>query len=54
MDTIIFAGMLGALVLMYKQRSRRVIIASWWIVMIVCCAFLKVHITSSLGLGLTW
>ncbi|WP_442930983.1 DUF5993 family protein [Mycolicibacterium sp. 050232] len=54
MDTLIFAGMLGVLILMYRQRSRPAIVASWWIVTIVCCLFLKVHITSGLGLGLTW
>ncbi|MEU1207029.1 DUF5993 family protein [Nocardia sp. NPDC005825] len=54
MDTLILAGLLGILVLIWKQGSRRSVLAAWWVVALVCAGLLKYHITSSLGLGLTW
>ncbi|MFF2552890.1 DUF5993 family protein [Nocardia sp. NPDC058058] len=54
MDTLILAGLLGVLYLILTQRSRRAILTGWWIAAIACGVLLKLHITSSLGLGLTW
>ncbi|WP_330183583.1 DUF5993 family protein [Nocardia sp. NBC_01503] len=54
MDTLILAGLLCVLFLIVGQSSRRAILSAWWVVVIACGVLLKVHITSSLGLGLTW
>lgn len=54
MDTLILAGLLGVLILIWKQGSRRSVLAAWWIVLLLCAGLLKYHITSGLGLGLTW
>ncbi|WP_405133649.1 DUF5993 family protein [Nocardia sp. NBC_01388] len=54
MDTLILLGLLGVLILIYQQNSRRSILAAWWIVALLSAVLLKLHITSSLGLGLTW
>ncbi|MGW0248085.1 DUF5993 family protein [Nocardia goodfellowii] len=54
MDTLIFGGLLFTLFAIYAQRSRRVVIAAWWVVLIACLVLLRHHITSGLGLGLTW
>jgi hypothetical protein len=42
MDTLLFAGLLAIVAMMYRQRSRRVVLLLWH------------HITGGLGLGLTW
>ncbi|MFE3986528.1 DUF5993 family protein [Nocardia tengchongensis] len=54
MDTLILAGLLGILVLIWKQGSHRTVSAARWVVALVCAGLLKYHITSGLGLGLTW
>ncbi|MEC3913537.1 DUF5993 family protein [Nocardia sp. CDC160] len=54
MDTLILAGLLGIVFLIWKQSPRTRILAAWWVVALVCAGLLKYHITSSLGLGLTW
>ncbi|WP_169813243.1 DUF5993 family protein [Nocardia jejuensis] len=54
MDTIIWAGLLATLVLIYRQRSRAVVLAAWWVMLIATALLLRHHITSGLGLGLTW
>ncbi|GAB2529057.1 DUF5993 family protein [Nocardia heshunensis] len=54
MDTLILAGLLGVLFLIWKDGSRRRVLAAWWIVVLLCAGLLKYHITSSLGLGYTW
>ncbi|WP_162958165.1 DUF5993 family protein [Nocardia yunnanensis] len=54
MDTLILAGLLGVLFLIWKQGSHRRVLAAWWIVLLVCAGLLKYHITSGLGLGYTW
>ncbi|GAB2654530.1 DUF5993 family protein [Nocardia goodfellowii] len=54
MDTLIFGGLLFTLFAIYAQRSRRVVLAAWWVVLVACLVLLRHHITSGLGLGLTW
>ncbi|WP_157535123.1 DUF5993 family protein [Nocardia inohanensis] len=54
MDTLIVAGLLTVVYLIWNQGSRRSMLTAWWIVALVTGALLKYHITSSLGLGLTW
>ncbi|MFD3701921.1 DUF5993 family protein [Nocardia sp. NPDC058658] len=54
MDTVIFAALLLALVLIFRDSSRRAVLTAWWISFVLCAVLLKVHITSGLGLGLTW
>jgi len=54
MDTLIFAGLLATVAMMYQQRSRRAVLGGWWIVFVLTCLLLGHHITSGLGLGLTW
>ncbi|WP_169812580.1 DUF5993 family protein [Nocardia acidivorans] len=54
MDTLILAGLLCVLFLIVRRSSRRAILAAWWVVTLACGVLLKLHITSSLGLGLTW
>ncbi|MRH91439.1 hypothetical protein GFY24_29025 [Nocardia sp. SYP-A9097] len=54
MDTLILAGLLCVLFVIIKQSSRRAILAALWIVALACGVLLKLHITSSLGSGLTW
>ncbi|WP_169814710.1 DUF5993 family protein [Nocardia crassostreae] len=54
MDTLILAGLLCVVYLIYKPSPRRTILWGWWIAFFAVCALLKYHITSGLGLGLTW
>ncbi|WP_203217883.1 DUF5993 family protein [Nocardia terpenica] len=54
MDTIIFAGLLTVVALLYRQRSRRWVLAGWWIVLVLTLLLVSHHITGGLGLGLTW
>ncbi|MEU8897922.1 DUF5993 family protein [Nocardia sp. NPDC048505] len=54
MDTLIFGGLLFVLFAIFTQRSRRVVLLAWWIVLIASLILLRHHITSGLGLGLTW
>ncbi|RDI61460.1 DUF5993 family protein [Nocardia pseudobrasiliensis] len=54
MDTIIFAGLLVVVVGLYRRRSRRWVLAGWWLVLVLTLILLRHHITSGLGLGLTW
>lgn len=54
MDTLLFAGLLATVAMMYRQRSRRVVLGAWWIVFVFTCLLLWHHITGGLGLGLTW
>lgn len=54
MDTLILAGLLGVLILIYRESSRRSILTAWFVAALACGFLLKLHITSSLGLGLTW
>ncbi|APB01831.1 DUF5993 family protein [Nocardia seriolae] len=54
MDTLILAGLLVVLILIWKQGPRRRAPAAWWIVALLCAGLVKYHITGGLGLGLTW
>lgn len=54
MDTLIFGGLLITLVLIYRDSVRRTVLAAWFITFFLCLLLLKLHITSGLGLGLTW
>jgi hypothetical protein len=54
MDTIIFAGLLGALVAIWQERSRSVVLGVWAVVTVLTAVLLNHHVTSSLGLGLSY
>ncbi|MFI6939136.1 DUF5993 family protein [Streptomyces sp. NPDC050418] len=54
MDTLIFGGLLAALVVLFQDRPRRTVLAIWWVVLGATLALLSHHITSSLGLGLSY
>ncbi|MGV9413032.1 DUF5993 family protein [Nocardia sp. NPDC003693] len=54
MDTLILAGLLCVLFLIFRESSRRSVLTGWFLALLACGLLLKLHITSSLGLGLTW
>ncbi|WP_169801203.1 DUF5993 family protein [Streptomyces kanamyceticus] len=54
MDTIIFAGLLATLVAIWQDRSRGVVLGAWAVVIALVAVLLNHHITSGLGLGLTY
>ncbi|MEV0245175.1 DUF5993 family protein [Nocardia sp. NPDC050712] len=54
MDSLIWIGLLATWVVMFQQRSRRVQLALWWITLLATALLLRHHISSGLGLGLTW
>ena len=54
MDTIIFAGLLGALVAIWQERSPSVVLGVWAVVTVLTAVLLHHHVTSSLGLGLSY
>ncbi|MGH4035090.1 DUF5993 family protein [Actinomycetota bacterium Odt1-20B] len=54
MDTLIFCGLLATIVALYRQRSRTLVLAAWWIVLLATILLLSHHITSSLKLGLSY
>ncbi|MBC9718637.1 hypothetical protein H9Y04_39540 [Streptomyces sp. TRM66268-LWL] len=54
MDTLIFGGLLAALVVLYQDRPRKLLLTVWWVVLFATVALLAHHITSSLKLGLSY
>src|SRR5690242_6149120 len=46
MDTIIFAGLLGALVAIWQERSRSVTLGVWAVVTVLTAVLLNHHVTS--------
>ncbi|MER7171271.1 DUF5993 family protein [Streptomyces mesophilus] len=54
MDTLIFGGLLAALVVLYQDRPRKIILTIWWVVLLATIGLLSHHITSSLKLGLSY
>lgn len=54
MDTLIFGGLLASLIVLFQQRSRHLVIGAWWVMLVATAVLLAHHITSGLGLGLTW
>ncbi|MEU6764132.1 DUF5993 family protein [Streptomyces sp. NPDC046853] len=54
MDTLIFGGLLATLYALHRQRSRAALLGGWWIVLVLTVILLAHHITSSLGLGLSY
>ncbi len=54
MDTLIFGGLLATWWLLYRQRGRTVLLVGWWVVLAAVALLLSHHITSSLGLGLSY
>ncbi|MFI8977373.1 DUF5993 family protein [Nocardia asteroides] len=54
MDTLIFGGLLVTLVLICRDSRRKAVLTAWWVTFALCLLLLKLHITSGLGLGLTW
>ena len=54
MDTLIFTGLFAAGLLLFTKNSSRIATILWWIVLVATIALLSHHITSGLGLGLSW
>ncbi|MFZ2509858.1 MAG: DUF5993 family protein [Gordonia sp. (in: high G+C Gram-positive bacteria)] len=54
MDALIFVGLLVSVVLLFRQEKSRTALIVWWITMAATVFLLSHHITSGLGLGLSW
>ncbi|MDI3423923.1 DUF5993 family protein [Streptomyces luteolus] len=54
MDTLIFGGLLATWLLLYRRRGRTAVLVGWWITLAAVALLLSQHITSSLGLGLSY
>ncbi|EPH46516.1 DUF5993 family protein [Streptomyces aurantiacus] len=54
MDTLIFGGLLATWLVLYRRRGRTVLLVGWWVVFAAVALLLSHHITSSLGLGLSY
>lgn len=54
MDTLIFGGLLATWLVLYRQRGRTLLLVGWWVVFGAVALLLSHHITSSLGLGLSY
>lgn len=54
MDTLIFGGLLATWLVLYRRRDRTVLLVGWWVVLAAVVVLLSHHITSSLGLGLSY
>ncbi|WP_194833938.1 DUF5993 family protein [Nocardia sp. XZ_19_369] len=54
MDTLIFGGLLAVLVILCGQRSRRMVLGAWWVLLIASLLLMAHHITGGLGLGLNY
>ncbi|RFU83944.1 hypothetical protein DY218_24795 [Streptomyces triticagri] len=54
MDTLIFGGLLATWLVLYRRRGRTVLLVCWWVVIAAVGVLLSHHITSSLGLGLSY
>lgn len=54
MDTLIFGGLLAALVVLFGERPRRVVLGAWWVLLLATILLMTQHITSGLGLGLNY
>ena len=54
MDTMIFIGLFATGLLLFTKNSSRIATILWWVVLAATIALLSHHITSGLGLGLTW
>ncbi|MEU0540014.1 DUF5993 family protein [Nocardia sp. NPDC005978] len=54
MDTLILMGLLCVLFLILRDSSRRSVLTGWFLAFLACGLLLRLHITSGLGLGLTW
>ncbi|WP_199810728.1 DUF5993 family protein [Streptomyces rimosus] len=52
MDTLVFAGLLVALLAVVGDKSRAVVLGWWWLILAATLALLAHHITSSLALSL--
>lgn len=54
MDALIFLGLFATVVLMFRKDDSRPALFLWWVTLIATGILLSHHITSGLGLGLTW
>ncbi|MEU8894058.1 DUF5993 family protein [Streptomyces sp. NPDC048442] len=54
MDTLIFGGMLATWLVLHQQRGRTFLLIGWWVLFAAAILLLAHHITSSLGLGLSY
>lgn len=52
MDTLVFAGLLVALLAVVGNKGRAVVLGWWWLILAATLALLAHHITSSLALSL--
>ncbi|MET9959014.1 DUF5993 family protein [Streptomyces sp. NPDC006326] len=54
MDTLIFGGLLATLIALYRESSRTVVLAAWWILLFSVLLLTAHHITGSLALTLSY
>ncbi|WP_199930611.1 DUF5993 family protein [Streptomyces sp. CB02923] len=54
MDTLVFAGLLVALLAVAGNKSRAVVLGWWWLILAATLALLAHHITSGLALSLNY
>lgn len=54
MDALIFVGLFATALMVFKKEESRSATILWWVVLAATIALLSHHITSGLGLGLTW
>ncbi len=54
MDALIFLGLFLTVALLFWKDDSRPALIVWWITLVTTIFLLAHHITSGLGLGLSW
>lgn len=54
MDALIFLGLFVTAALLFRKDDSRPALIAWWVTLVVTVFLLAHHITSGLGLGLSW
>ncbi|WP_330330597.1 DUF5993 family protein [Streptomyces sp. NBC_00536] len=54
MDTLIFGGLLATMIAMYRDASRTIVLAAWWVMLLAVILLMAHHITSGLALTLSY
>ncbi|MFG2709039.1 DUF5993 family protein [Streptomyces goshikiensis] len=54
MDTLIFGGLLATLIAMYRESSRTVVLAAWWVLLLAVALLTAYHVTGGPALTLSY